>query len=249
MEQPEYAIELSDIQKKFRVYGDRPVELKERVLHRSRMRHTDHWVLKGIDLKIRRGEAVGIVGVNGCGKSTLLKLMTRIMYPDKGSVTMRGRISALIELGAGFHPDMSGYENIYTNAAIFGLTKKEIEARIDAIIAFSELQEYIYNPVRTYSSGMYMRLAFAVAIHVDADILLVDEILTVGDAAFQKKCFDHLKQLKKQGVTIVIVSHALGMIEEICDRSLWISDGKIREQGAPKAVHEKYLRSVDYYEQ
>lgn len=154
---------------------------------------------------------------------------------------MRGRVSSLIELGAGFHPDMSGRQNIYTNASIFGLTRKEIDARVDNIIEFSELEAFIDNPVRTYSSGMYMRLAFAVAINVDADILLVDEILAVGDANFQAKCFNKLREIKANGTTIVIVSHSLGQIEEICERSIWIHEGKIQKEGKPREVHPAYL--------
>ena len=155
---------------------------------------------------------------------------------------MKGRVSSLIELGAGFHPDMSGRENIYTNASIFGLSRKEIDRRLEEIIAFSELNEYIDDPVRTYSSGMYMRLAFAVAINVDADILLIDEILAVGDAAFQAKCFAKLQEIKAKGTTIVIVSHSLPQIENICDRSLWIKDGLIEMDDKPKVVHPEYLK-------
>ena len=167
--------------------------------------------------------------------------MTKIIYPDSGSIEMKGRVSSLLELGAGFHPDMSGRENIYINAAIFGLTRDEIAKRLDDIIAFSELENYIDNPVRTYSSGMYMRLAFSVAINVDADILLIDEILAVGDANFQAKCFNRLKEIKAEGTTIVIVSHSLGQIEQICERSIWIQDGKIKAEGSPREVHPIYL--------
>ena len=168
-------------------------------------------------------------------------MLTRIIYPNSGEIEMCGRVSSLIELGAGFHPDMSGRENIYTNAAIFGLTKKEIDERLEEIIAFSELEEFIDNPVRTYSSGMYTRLAFSVAINVDADILLIDEILAVGDANFQAKCFNKLREIKASGTTIVIVSHSLGQIEQICDRSIWICEGKIAMEGKPKEVHLEYL--------
>lgn len=237
----ENAIEVNDIQKSFKVYFDKSNLLKERVLFWKRNRYERREVLKGISFNVRKGEAIGLVGHNGCGKSTMLKLLTKIMYPDSGTIEMKGRVSALIELGAGFHPDMSGRENIYTNAAIFGLTKKEIDKKIDDIIAFSELAEFIDNPVRIYSSGMYMRLAFAVAINVDADILLIDEILAVGDAAFQEKCFNRLKEIKAQGTTIVIVSHSLGQIEEICERSIWIDGGRIRAEGEPKKVHAEYL--------
>lgn len=241
MEQNESAIIVNDITKSFKVYLDKGSQLKERLLFRKRSRYEERKVLKGVSFTVKKGEAVGLIGRNGCGKSTTLKLLTRIMYPDSGSITMNGRVSSLIELGAGFHPDMSGRENIYTNAAIFGLTKKEIDARLDDIVEFSELHDFIDNPVRTYSSGMYMRLAFSVAINVDADILLIDEILAVGDANFQAKCFAKLKEIKAQGTTIVIVSHSLGQIEQICDRSIWIYDGLIRADGAPKEVDLEYL--------
>ena len=237
--QPENAIEVRNLTKKFKVYMDKGSQLKERVLFRKRNRYEERWVLNGISFNVRKGEAVGLIGHNGCGKSTTLKLLTKIIYPDGGTVDMSGRVSSLIELGAGFHPDMSGRENIYTNASIFGLSKKEIDARVDEIIAFSELEDYIDNPVRTYSSGMYMRLAFSVAINVDADILLIDEILAVGDAHFQEKCFEKMQEIKKSGTTIVIVSHSLGQIEEICDRSIWIDAGRIRMDS-----RKKYMRSI-----
>ncbi len=241
MARNETAIEVNNITKNFKVYLDKGAQLKERLLFRKRNKYELRQVLKGISFTVKKGEAVGLIGHNGCGKSTTLKLLTRIMYPDSGSITMNGRVSSLIELGAGFHPDMSGRENIYTNAAIFGLTKKEIDARLKDIVDFSELEEFIDNPVRTYSSGMYMRLAFSVAINVDADILLIDEILAVGDANFQAKCFNKLKEIKAQGTTIVIVSHSLGQIEQICDRSIWIHEGLIRAEGPPKETDLEYL--------
>ena len=202
-------ISVKDVEKKFKIYFDKGQSFKERILFKNRSRYEDRMVLRGISFDVKKGESIGLIGENGCGKSTLLKLMTRIMYPDNGYIEMKGRVSSLIELGAGFHPDMSGKENIYTNASIFGLTRKEINKRLNDIIKFSELEEYIDNPVRTYSSGMYMRLAFSVAINVDADILLIDEILAVGDAAFQAKCFNKLREIKARGTTIVIVSHSL----------------------------------------
>lgn len=241
MEKNEIAIDVQNITKQFKVYLDKGDQLKERLLFRKRSRHEIRQVLKGISFQVKRGEAVGLIGHNGCGKSTTLKLLTRIMYPDSGTITMNGRVSSLIELGAGFHPDMSGRENIYTNASIFGLSKKEIDRRLQDIIAFSELEEFIDNPVRTYSSGMYMRLAFSVAINVDADILLIDEILAVGDANFQAKCFNKLKEIKANGTTIVIVSHSLGQIEQICDRSIWIHEGRIKAEGSPKETDLAYL--------
>lgn len=237
----ENAIEVRNLKKKFRVYYDKGNSLKEKAIFRKRNKYEERWVLRGIDLDIKKGEAIGLIGHNGCGKSTTLKLLTKIIYPDEGTIEMDGRVSSLIELGAGFHPDMSGKENIYINASIFGLTQKEIDKRIQEIISFSELEEFIDNPVRTYSSGMYMRLAFAVAINVDADILLIDEILAVGDSNFQAKCFNKLREIKKNGTTIVIVSHSLGQIEQICDRSIWIQDGKIRLEGDPRSIHSEYL--------
>ncbi len=241
MKDEKNAIEVNGVSKYFKVYYDKGSQLKERVLFRKRNAYENRIVLDNITLSIKKGEAVGLVGKNGCGKSTTLKLLTKIIYPNSGTIEMCGRVSSLIELGAGFHPDMTGRENIYTNASIFGLNKKEIDDRLDDIIAFSELEEFIDNPVRTYSSGMYMRLAFSVAINVNADILLIDEILAVGDANFQAKCFNKLREIKAQGTTIVIVSHSLGQIEQICDRSIWIRDGKIQQDGKPKDVHLEYL--------
>lgn len=239
--QPENAIEVNHVTKSFKVYLDKGNTLKEKVLFKKRRRYEERKVLKDISFQVKKGEAVGLIGHNGCGKSTTLKLLTRIMYPDAGEIKMSGRVSSLIELGAGFHEDMSGRENIYINASIFGLSRKEIDERMEAIINFSELQDFIDNPVRTYSSGMYMRLAFSVAINVDADILLVDEILAVGDVNFQAKCFNRLREIKGQGTTIVIVSHSMDQIEQICDRSIWIHEGDIRRQGRPRDVHPEYL--------
>lgn len=241
----EYAIEVKKLKKGFKLYLDKGSTIKEKIVYRNRGKYELREVLKGIDFVVKKGEAIGLIGHNGCGKSTLLKLLTKIMYPDSGSIEMKGRVSSLIELGAGFHPDMSGRENIYINASIFGLSKKEIDIRLDDIIAFSELEDYIDNPVRTYSSGMYMRLAFSVAINVDADILLVDEILAVGDVSFQEKCFERMREIKAGGATIVIVSHSLSQIEQICDRTIWIDGGRIRDGGIPKYVHEHYLNVME----
>jgi len=190
------AISVSQLHKSFRVYADGSSTLKDRLLFRHRRKYRLQPVLRGVSLEIRKGEAVALIGRNGCGKSTLLKLISRILYPDAGSVQVHGRVSSLLELGAGFHPEMTGRENIFTNASVFGLSHGEIRSRLQEIIDFSRLGDAIDRPVRTYSSGMYMRLAFAVAIHVGADILLIDEILAVGDAAFQAKCMERLLALK-----------------------------------------------------
>ena len=238
-------INVKNVEKSFKIYSDKGHTLKERLLFfKQRNSYTRHEVLKGVTLEIEKGEVVGLVGHNGCGKSTLLKIMTKIIYPDKGKIEINGKISSLLELGAGFHPDMTGRENIYTNASIFGLTKKEIDARLYDIIEFSELEEFIDSPVRTYSSGMYMRLAFSVAINVDADILLIDEILAVGDARFQAKCFNKMLELKKSGITIVIVSHDLGSIERLCNRAIWIENGKIKDEGIPHDIVAEYLDDI-----
>lgn len=237
-------IEVHDVYKKFKNYYDKSTSLKEMVLSKNRRKYQENWVLKGIDFEVKKGDALGLVGCNGCGKSTTLKLLTKIIYPDKGNIEIRGRVSSLLELGAGFHPDLSGYENIYLNAAVFGLTRKEIDSRVDEIIRFSELAEFVNNPIRTYSSGMYMKLAFSVAINVNADILLIDEILGVGDVNFQKKCFEKLLSIKESGTTIVIVSHSTDQIEKICNRSIWLEDGKIKYQGEPKEVHARYLERM-----
>lgn len=239
------AIEVRNVKKRFKIYNDKGKSLKERMLFSSRRAFEYREVLKGISFDVKRGEAVGLIGHNGCGKSTTLKLLTRILYPDEGSIEIKGRVSSLIELGAGFHPDLSGRENVYINAAIFGLKKEEIDRRMDDIIMFSELEEFIDNPVRTYSSGMYMRLAFSVAINVNADVLLIDEILAVGDANFQTKCFNKLKEIKANGTTIVIVSHSLSQIEQICERSIWISEGMIQMEGTPRDVHPMYLTYME----
>ena len=241
----EYAIEVRDVYKSFKVYYDKSNQLREKVLFHNRNRFEVREILKGVSFQVKKGEAIGLIGKNGCGKSTTLKMLTRILKPNSGTIKMNGRVSSLIELGAGFHPDMTGRENIYINASIFGIKKKEVDERLERIIRFSELEEFIDNPVRTYSSGMYMRLAFSVAINVDADILLIDEILAVGDRAFQEKCFNKLKTLKDEGTTIVIVSHSLDQIQKICDRCIWIEKGLIKQEGLTKKICKEYIASMD----
>ena len=236
------AIKVTVMTKSFKLYSDKPNTLKERIVRGWKSKSEIRTVLSDINLEIKKGETVALIGVNGSGKSTLLKLMTKIIYPNKGTVETNGKLTSLLELGAGFHLDFTGRENIYFNAAIFGLTEKEINKRLQSIIDFSELGDFIDSPVRTYSSGMYMRLAFSVAINVDAEILLIDEILAVGDQHFQDKCFDKLEQLAKSDMTIVIVSHSLGPIEKLCNRAIWINDGKIAMDGNCKDVCDEYLK-------
>ncbi|MBR1416220.1 MAG: ABC transporter ATP-binding protein [Bacilli bacterium] len=236
------AIKVVNMTKSFKLYSDKANTLKERLVRGWKNKPEIRTVLKSIDLTISKGETVALIGVNGSGKSTLLKLMTKIIYPNKGTVKTNGKLTSLLELGAGFHPDFTGRENIYFNAAIFGLTKEEIDQRLNEIIEFSELGDFIDSPVRTYSSGMYMRLAFSVAINVDADILLIDEILAVGDQHFQDKCFQKLEELSNSNKTIVIVSHSLGAIEKLCKRAIWIKDGEIAMDGNSNKVIEAYLK-------
>jgi len=242
MKNSEVAIEVKNMSKDFILFGDKANTLKERIIRFGKNKREVRNVLNNINLKINKGETVALIGVNGSGKSTLLKLITKIIYPSKGNIKVNGKLSSLLELGAGFHPDFSGRENIYFNASIFGLTKKEIDNRIDKIIEFSELGEFIDTPVRTYSSGMYMRLAFSVAINVDADIILIDEILAVGDQHFQDKCLNKMLELKKQGKTMVFVSHSKESVEFLCDRAVWLSEGKIKMDGKTPDVLEEYIK-------
>jgi len=238
------AIEVRNMYKRFKLQYDKPKTLKERLVFWANGKNEYHEVLKNINIDIKKGETVALIGTNGSGKSTLLKLMTKIIYPNEGTIETSGKLTSLLELGAGFHPDFTGRENIYFNAAIFGLNKNEIDRRIDEIIEFSELGDFIDNPIRTYSSGMYMRLAFSIAINVDAEILLIDEILAVGDQHFQDKCFAKLEELKNSDKTIVIVSHSLDVVKKLCNRAIWIYKGEFRLDGDPIYVIDEYLKQV-----
>ena len=240
----ENAIEVRNMSKRFKVDYDKAHTLKDKLLFWRKSHVEIHEVLKNINMDIKKGETVALIGTNGSGKSTLLKLMTKIIFPNEGTIETNGKLTSLLELGAGFHQDFTGRENIYFNASIFGLTRKEIDARIQDIIDFSELGEFIDHPVRTYSSGMYMRLAFSVAINVDAEILLIDEILAVGDQHFQDKCYRKLKELKDSDKTIVIVTHSLDVVKDLCDRAVWIYKGELKLDGDPIYVIDEYLKQV-----
>lgn len=235
-------IEVKNVHK---IYGRHSsVSLKDRVVYHRKKKEKGREVLCDISFEVKKGEALAIVGRNGSGKSTMLKLLTRIIRPNQGSIETKGRISCLIELGAGFHPDMSGRENIYINSSIFGLDKKETDERLQDILDFSEIEEYIDDRVRDYSSGMYMRLAFSIAINVNADILVVDEVLSVGDIAFQKKCFDKINDLKQKGVSIVLVTQSPEQAEQFCERTMWLDNGKMRMLGPSPEVCEAYRREM-----
>jgi ABC-type polysaccharide/polyol phosphate transport system ATPase subunit len=201
-------------------------------------------VLRDVNLTVRKGEVLGIIGRNGSGKSTLLKLLAGIYRPDCGTVSVQGKIGALLELGAGFHPEFSGRENIFLNGILLGLSKREIRQRFDAIVRFAELEAFIDVPVKNYSSGMYMRLGFSVAVHAEPDILFIDEILAVGDESFQQKCFDKVSEFRRQGKTIILVSHDLAAVQRWCDEVLWIDDGTVREQGLPRRVVDLYRQHI-----
>src|SRR6187401_2251298 len=227
------AIELADVTKIYRRYGGRQFyTLKSALLHRSIMRDFQPGetfpALTDVSFSVPRGSTFGVIGRNGSGKSTALKLVAGITKPTSGTVQVAGRISALIELGAGFHPEISGRENVFINGIMLGLTKREIQDRFDEIVEFAELRDFIDAPVKTYSSGMYMRLGFAVAIHVDPDVLLVDEVLAVGDEGFTHKCLDKFGEFRRRGRTILLVTHSLGLVERFCDEALWIDAGLAR---------------------
>ena len=235
------AVALDGLGKKFRLTHDRNWTLKATVLAGHRTRYEEFWALRGIDLEISHGSTFGIIGGNGSGKSTLLKLLAGILRPDEGTAEVDGRLSALLELGAGFHPELTGRENVYLNGAILGFTSREIRRRFDDIVGFAELDRFIDEPVRNYSSGMYVRLGFSVAIHVEPDILLVDEVLAVGDHAFQKRCLDRFAQLKAEGRTIILVSHDLDMVGWLCEQTAWIQQGTLQAVGPSPEVIDRFL--------
>jgi ABC-2 type transport system ATP-binding protein len=242
------AIEVAGVAKRFRLYHEgRPTSLKERVLRAGRTRHEDFWALRDIDLEVRRGETMGLLGHNGSGKSTLLKCIAGILRPTSGRVVRRGRTAALLELGAGFHPDLTGRENVYLNGSILGLSRAEIDRRFDAIIEFAELEQFVDNPVKHYSSGMVARLGFAVAVNVEPEILLVDEVLSVGDEAFQRKCIGRIRRLQSEGRTILFVTHAAEQVRNVCNRAAVLDRGELIALGTPGeaviAFRDSLLRS------
>ncbi|MBU4301493.1 MAG: ABC transporter ATP-binding protein [Actinobacteria bacterium] len=238
----EHAVEVREVSKMFKLYHENVRSLKEKVLFLRKRGYEEFWALRDVDLDVEKGETLGIIGANGSGKSTLLKCMTKILYPTSGKIVTNGSIAALLELGAGFQPDLTGRENVYLNASILGFARKEVDNKFDEIVAFAELERFIDNYVRNYSSGMYIRLGFAVAISVDPDILIVDEVLAVGDESFQRKCLDRIDEIRDSGNTIVFVTHNVDITKEICDRVIMLEGGRIVKEGYPKDV-------VNYYHQ
>lgn len=239
------AIAIDGVSKKYRVYYEKSDNIKYLIINLlkgKRDRYRDVWALNDVSLEVGRGETIGIVGENGSGKSTLLKLMCRILLPDKGSLEVAGRVATLLELGSGFSMELSGRKNVIMNASILGLSRRQSRERLKDIIEFSELGDFIDAPIKSYSSGMLVRLGFAVAIHVDADTFLIDEILAVGDERFQKKCLDRIKAMQGQGKTIVLVSHNMETIEAFCSRAVLLSKGRIAAYGEPASVIDAYRR-------
>jgi ABC-2 type transport system ATP-binding protein/lipopolysaccharide transport system ATP-binding protein len=239
------AVRIDNVSKRFRNFKERRHSLKEVIVRRSTSRFDEFWALRDVTLDIERGSTFGLIGHNGSGKSTLLKLMAHIHRPTSGTVTVDGRLSALLELGAGFHPELTGRENIRLNGAILGLSSREIDRAMPDIIEFSGLEQFIDSPVKIYSSGMYVRLGFSVAVHVRPDVLLIDEVIAVGDEDFQRRCFDHLYGLRAQGATVVLVSHSLGLVQSFCDQAAWLDHGQLKALGRSDQVVESYLRSVN----
>lgn len=234
------AVRVEDVWKQFRLYHERNQSLKSTITRGRRSRFEEFWALQGIDFEIPHGESFGIIGSNGSGKSTLLKCLAGILVPDKGSITHNGRVVALLELGAGFHPELSGRENVYLNAAILGLSRTEIAKTFDAIVEFSGLEQFIDSPVKNFSSGMVVRLGFAVAAHVNPEILVIDEVLAVGDAAFQQRCYERIQEFHREGRTIILVSHGLAQVTQLCGQAAWIEKGRLRRLGPAIEVVSDY---------
>jgi lipopolysaccharide transport system ATP-binding protein len=238
------ALTVNEVVKTFKVHQERANSLKQFIAAGGRNRYEEFYALRNVSFDVAEGEAFGVIGHNGSGKSTLLKCMAGILQPNSGTIEVRKRMSALLELGAGFHPELSGRDNVFLNAAILGMQRKEIARRFDEIVDFSGLEQFIDSPVKTYSSGMYVRLAFAVAINVDPSLLLIDEILAVGDVTFQKKCMEKFVQFRDEGRTIVLVTHDLGSIRNFCDRAIWLEHGEISAEGDPMELVDHYTEAM-----
>jgi lipopolysaccharide transport system ATP-binding protein len=239
-----YAVSVNDVSKKFRLYHERNQTIKSAMMRGRASRHEDFWALKNVSLDVVEGETHGLIGSNGSGKSTLLKCLAKIYWPTTGTIDYQGRLASLLEVGSGFHLELSGRENIYLNGSILGMSKKELDSKFDEIVDFSGVERFLDQPVKNYSSGMYVRLGFSIAISVNPDILVVDEVLAVGDQDFQQKSYAKFKELKKQGTTIILVTHALAIVEDLCDRVTWLNLGEVQTTGKAKATVATYLESV-----
>ncbi len=240
----EPAVLVDGVSKRFRLYHERNQSLKAALMRRRRAIVEEFWAVRDVSLEVPPGTTFGLIGENGSGKSTLMKCMAKILRPDEGSITVNGKVSALLELGAGFHPELSGRENVFLNASILGLRQKEVERKFDGIVDFAGVGQFIDQPVKNYSSGMYVRLGFSVAINVDPDVLLVDEVLAVGDEAFQRKCNEKFADLREAGKTIILVSHSMGAVHNLCDKVAWLEHGKVRMLGPARAVVDEYTGAL-----
>jgi ABC-type polysaccharide/polyol phosphate transport system ATPase subunit len=238
------AIECSQVWKSYRRYGERNQTLKQAVIRRKRAVFEQLWAVQDLSFEVLEGETFGLIGGNGAGKSTTMKLLAGILVPDNGSIRLRGRVSALLELGAGFHPELTGRENVFLNGSILGIDRKTLEGKLDEIVEFAGLRSAIDRPIKTYSSGMYARLGFSVAVNVEPEILLLDEVLAVGDEAFQRKSAERIEQLRGQGRTVVLVSHGMASVKKMCGRAAWLDNGKIVSIGLASDVVDEYVSSV-----
>ena len=240
----EIAVEIEHVSKKFRLYHERNQSIKSAIMRGRRSVHDDFWALKDVGFEVPVGSTFGLIGSNGSGKSTLLKCLAKIYYPETGSITYSGKIAALLEVGSGFHPELSGRENIFLNGSILGMSKKEITGKFDEIVDFSGVEQFIDQPVKNYSSGMYVRLGFSVAINVNPDILVVDEVLAVGDTEFQAKCAQKFVDFKNEGRTVILVSHSMESVREMCDSAAWLSHGELVKVGPADETITAYLDSL-----
>jgi ABC-2 type transport system ATP-binding protein len=241
----DWAVQVMDVSKKFRLYHERNQSLKSAILRGKTSRHEDFWALENVSFDVIEGNTHGLIGSNGSGKSTLLKCLAKIYWPTSGDIQYRGRMASLLEVGSGFHLELSGRENIYLNGSILGMSKKEIDGKFDEIVDFSGVEKFLDQPVKNYSSGMYVRLGFSIAINVNPDILVVDEVLSVGDEEFQRKSFDKFRDLKKAGKTIILVTHAMAVVKDLCDTATWLNKGSVVEVGGAARVVDAYLDSVE----
>ncbi|ROP63997.1 ABC transporter ATP-binding protein [Curtobacterium sp. PhB115] len=238
------AVSVEHISKRFRMYHERNDSLKSMVMRGKKSVHEDFWALKDVSFEVPHGSTFGLIGKNGSGKSTLLKCLAKILWPEEGSITARGKQASLLEVGSGFHPELSGRENVFLNGSILGMSRKEVARKFDDIVSFSGVGNFIDQPVKNYSSGMYVRLGFSVAVAVTPDILVVDEVLAVGDATFRKRCQTKFKEMKDEGRTVILVSHSMGTVKDMCDQVAWLNEGELKMIGPTKKVVSAYEATV-----
>ena len=241
----DWAVRVDEVSKRFRLYHERNQTLKSAILRGRTSKHEDFWALRDVSFDVAAGETHGLIGANGSGKSTLLKCLAKIYWPTSGTIEYQGRMASLLEVGSGFHLELSGRENIYLNGSILGMSRKEIDSKFDEIVEFSGVERFLDQPVKNYSSGMYVRLGFSIAINVNPDILVVDEVLSVGDEEFQRRSFQKFRELKKQGKTIILVTHAMAVVRDLCESVTWLRDGALQQSGPTERVVDSYLKSID----